>query len=57
MLTGGITQADIYNNNGGYGSDVQFDNLAITNVPEPVSFAMVGFGAAMLLTRRRSRSS
>ena len=57
MLTGGITQADIYNNNGGYGSDVQFDNLAITNVPEPVSFAMVGLGALTLLTRRRARSS
>ena len=55
MLTGGVTQADIFNNNGGEGSDVQFDNLAITNVPEPVSFAMLGFGVASLLTRRRSR--
>jgi hypothetical protein len=56
MLTGGVTQADIFNNNGGEGSDVQFDNLAITNVPEPVSFAVLGFGVASLLTRRRSRS-
>jgi hypothetical protein len=56
MLTGGITQADIYNNNAGYGGDVQFDNLAITNVPEPVSFAIVGLGAAALLARRRSPS-
>ncbi len=56
MLTGGITQADIYNNNGGEGSDVQFDNLAITNVPEPVSLAVAGLGAASLLIRRRSRS-
>jgi hypothetical protein len=57
MLTGGITQADIYNNNGGDGSDVQFDNLAITNVPEPVTFAIVGLGAASLLARRRGRLS
>jgi PEP-CTERM motif len=56
MLTGGITQADIYNNNGGEGSDVQFDDLAITNVPEPVSFGLAGLGAASLLARRRSRS-
>lgn len=55
MLTGGITQAEIYNNNGGQGSDVQFDQLAITNVPEPVSFAIVGLGAASLLIRRRNR--
>jgi hypothetical protein len=57
MLSGGITQADIYNNNGGDGSDLQFDNLAITNVPEPVTFAIVGLGAASLLARRRGRLS
>jgi len=56
MLTGGIAQAEIYNNNAGEGGDLQFDDLAITNVPEPVSFAIVGLGAASLLTRRRSRS-
>jgi len=55
-LTGGITQAEIYDNNAGEGGDVQFDKLAITNVPEPISFAMVGFGAASLLIRRRKRS-
>jgi len=55
-LTGGISQAAIYNNNGGGGSDVEFDNLNITNVPEPVSFAMTGLAAASLLIRRRSRS-
>jgi len=55
-LTGGITQVDIYNNNGGQGSDIQFDNLAINNVPEPVSLTMVALAAPLLLTRRRSRS-
>ncbi len=53
MLTGGISQVAIYNNNGGEGSDVQFDDLAITNVPEPVSLAAVGTGMAMLMIRRR----
>jgi hypothetical protein len=56
MLTGGISQVEIYNNNGGQGSDVQFDDLAITNVPEPVSFSMAGAAVTMLLVRRRSRA-
>lgn len=56
MLTGGITQVDIYDNNAGEGGDLQFDNLAITNVPEPASFTTIGLGAAFLLTRRRGRS-
>jgi hypothetical protein len=55
MLTGGISQVAIYNNNGGQGSDLQFDNLAITNVPEPVSFAAGGGATALLLIRRRTR--
>jgi hypothetical protein len=55
MATGGITQADIYNNNGGQGSDLQFDYLSITNVPEPVSFTMAGVAMASLLIRRRRR--
>jgi len=55
MVTGGISQVAIYNNNGGEGSDIQFDNLAITNVPEPVSFTMAGLTAASLLIRRRGR--
>jgi hypothetical protein len=53
-LTGGISQAAIYNNNGGQGSDLQFDDLAITNVPEPVSFSMFGGVALGLLIRRRA---
>lgn len=53
-LTGGISQVAIYNNNGGQGSDLQFDDLAITNVPEPVSFSMFGGVAASLLIRRRN---
>jgi hypothetical protein len=54
-LTGGITKAEIYNNNGGQGSDVQFDNLAISNVPEPVSFTLAGLSTGLLLIRRRGR--
>ncbi len=53
MLTGGISQVAIYNNNGGQGSDIQFDNLSITNVPEPVSISAAGIGAALLMIRRR----
>jgi len=56
MATGGISQVEIYNNNGGDGSDVQFDYLAITNVPEPVSAGMAGFGALSLLMRPRKRA-
>lgn len=55
MLTGGITQVGIYNNNGGQGSDMQFDYLSISNVPEPVSFTMAGVAATSLLIRRRRR--
>jgi hypothetical protein len=54
MLTGGISQVAIYNNNGGEGSDVQFDYLSISNVPEPVSLgglAVVGLGT--MIRRRR----
>jgi len=57
MLTGGVSQVEIYNNNGGEGSDFEFDNLAITNVPEPVSLAAAGMGATMLMIRRRRRES
>jgi hypothetical protein len=53
LATGGISQADIYNNNGGQGSDLQFDNLAITNVPEPVSISAMGLLAGSMLIRRR----
>lgn len=56
-LTGGISQVAIYNNNGGQGSDLEFDNLAITNVPEPVSLGTASFGAALLLGRRRGRQA
>jgi hypothetical protein len=52
--TGGITQADIYNNNGGQGSDVQFDNLSITNVPEPISMGGFALAGGLLMFRRRS---
>ena len=56
-LTGGISQAEFYNNNGGSGSDVQVDYLAITNVPEPVSASIAGLGAISLLIRPRKRTS
>ena len=52
--SGGISQVAIYNNNGGEGSDVQFDYLSITNVPEPTSVAVLGLlGVGTLIRRRR----
>jgi hypothetical protein len=54
MLTGGISQVAIYDNNAGQGGDIQFDYLSITNVPEPISLgglAVVGLGA--MIRRRR----
>ena len=53
MLSGGISQVAIYNNNGGQGSDLQFDDLAITNVPEPVSLSFALLASGTLLVRRR----
>jgi hypothetical protein len=51
--SGGISQVAIYNNNGGQGSDMQFDNLSITNVPEPISAGMAMIGFTVLASRRR----
>jgi PEP-CTERM motif len=51
--TGGVTQVAIYNNNGGQGSDLQFDDLSITNVPEPMSLALLGLAGVGTMIRRR----
>ena len=57
--TGGISQLAVFNTNGGYGSDLRFDNLSISNTPgvapEPASLGLLGIAAgAGLLRRRRS---
>ena len=53
-LSGGISQVAVYNNNGGGGSDLHFDNLSITNVPEPASIGLLGIAASGMLARRRN---
>jgi hypothetical protein len=54
MLTGGISQAAFYDNNAGQGGDVQFDNLSISNVPEPMSLGGLALlGLATTIRRRR----
>ena len=53
MASGGPAQFAVYDNNGGFSSDIQFNNLAITAAPEPATFAMLSLGFASLLRRRR----
>lgn len=57
--TGGISQLNFFDNNGGSSSDVQFTDLSIASaVPLPASFGLVMVGglglAGMALSRRRS---
>jgi hypothetical protein len=56
-LSGGISQVAVYNNNGGGGSDLHFDNLSISNVPEPASMTLAGIAASGMLARRRARKA
>jgi hypothetical protein len=44
MATGGPSQLAIYNNNGEGGSDIQFNNLAITSVLAPQQWIAAGSG-------------
>ena len=53
MSTGGPTQVAFYDNSGGNSSDVQFTNLAITNVPEPAAALAAAIGALLIRRRRR----
>ena len=54
MSTGGPAQFEIYNNNGGDGSDIRVNNLIETLVvPEPASFALGAMGVFGLMLRRR----
>ena len=56
MATGGPTQVQYIDNNGGNGSDVQWSNMSIasTPVPEPAVLGLVAIGAAGLLMTKRS---
>lgn len=50
------TAVAVFNNDGGYSSDVQFDDLSITAAaPEPGSLTLAGLAAVGLLGRRRNR--
>ena len=40
---------------GGGGGEFDFDNVRVSDVPEPASLAMLGLGAMVLLTRGRCR--
>lgn len=59
MATGGPTQVEYFNNNGGNGSDVQWSSMSIstTPTPEPASLAgaLFAFAGLALLSRRRRR--
>ena len=57
MTTGGPTQVQYIDNNGGNGSDVQFSSMSIasTPVPEPAMLGLVVIGAAALLMTKRPR--
>ena len=57
MATGGPTQVQYIDNNGGNGSDVQWSSMSIasTPVPEPAMLGLVAIGAAALLMTKRSR--
>jgi len=53
MSTGGPAAFAIYDNNGGYGSDIRVNNLSETAIPEPATFALAGLALSTLLLRRR----
>jgi hypothetical protein len=50
-FNGSLTGIDVFNDAGGNGSDVGFNNLTV--VPEPGTIAMAGIGLALLLGSRR----
>jgi len=52
--SGAITEMDVYNHAAGDGSDLGYDNLTVSAVPEPVSAGLIGvLGVPALLRRRR----
>ena len=57
MSTGGPAAFEIFNNDGGFGSDIRVNSLTenVTLVPEPTSIALGGMGVSALLLRRRRR--
>ncbi len=58
MSTGGPTQVQYIDNNGGNGSDVQWSTMSITStpVPEPAMLGLAALsGAALLMIRRPHR--
>jgi len=52
-FNGSLTGIDVFNDAGGNGSDVGFNNLTIANVPEPGVLGLASVGGALLLGYRR----
>lgn len=56
-FSGSLTGIDVFNDAGGNGSDVGFNNLAVTTpTPEPTTLALCAVGGLALLARRRASS-
>jgi hypothetical protein len=55
-FSGSLIGMDVFNYDAGNGSDVGFNNLTVTTVPEPSIVALASFGGTLLLAyRRRSK--
>ena len=54
-FNGSLTGIDVFNDAGGNGSDVGFNNLAVTTpTPEPTTMALCALGGLALIARRRA---
>ncbi len=54
-FTGSLAGIEVFNDAAGNGSDVGFDNLAITAVPEPSPVSLLASGGVALLGYRQRR--
>lgn len=59
IFNGNITGIDVFNDQGGNGSDVGFNNLTITQAPEPGTLALACLGGALSFFgfQRRNRGA